>query len=505
METWILLEWEYEGYEPPVVGDCADFGIPGLPFNDVNSNVGMTDDFDVTYSDGADVAYELTLGSATTITVDLCSALTDYDTKLEIFTADGECVPTTTGYYNDDGPFGTCPESPAPYTPSLIENAYLDAGTYYIVVDGFGGAEGNYEINIWVSAALASLPVDPAEALAYEVQKSGLDASEIQWNYPVENVSRECGIIGFNVYMEGTSGDWAYIGTTDQLFFEYAEGAEGCFHVTATDMYPDNYNESAPSNDACVNACNGMVGDWNEDGAINVLDIVQIVGYILNGGEISECQAFYGDWNGDGAINVLDIVQIVGYILNPSSRDMGEASSVNFIKANGEMKFHADGVVGGVQMTLSHGADFSIHLTSDAYLAEYVTDGNSTRLIIINPESEVLFTTSGAYEVTEVLAATLEGMIDTNMSAPTTFSLSAAYPNPFNPTTSFTLEIPQDGYISMKVYNVIGQVVDVLVDQNMAAGYHTVSWTVTNVPSGMYFVRSAMGKEVQTQKVLLLK
>ena len=81
-----------------------------------------------------------------TITVDLCSPITDYDAKLEIFTADEFCVYTSTGYYDDDGPFGSCPDSPAPYTPSLLENVMLTEGVYYIVVDGYGGDTGNYEI-----------------------------------------------------------------------------------------------------------------------------------------------------------------------------------------------------------------------------------------------------------------------------------------------------------------------------------------------------------------------
>jgi len=499
METYVHLEWTYPDYVEPA---CADFNIQSLPFNDVGSNVGMTNDWDVSGTDGADVAYQLTLSASTTISASLCGALTNFDTKLEIFTADAECVGTTTSWYNDDG--GLCAENGS-YLTSTISNATLGAGVYYIVVDGYSGSTGDYEINVWESAGLASLPPDPSEAMAYEAQKAGVDVTSLDWNYPDNTVTRECGVTMFNVYMEDANSDWMLLATTNMLSYDYMAGAEGCFNVTAVDNYPDNWNESAPSNTDCANACNGLLGDYNEDLAINVLDIVQIVGYILNGGDITECQFFYADWNGDLAVNVLDIVQIVGYILNPTAREFGNAGSVNFIKSNGMMTFQADGYVDGVQMTLTHGADFSISLTSDAYLAEYVTNGDVTKLIIINPESDILFTTTGNYEVTEVLAATIEGMIETSLSTPTKFVLSAAYPNPFNPTTTLSLELPRDGFISVKVYNVIGQVVEVLVDGNMTAGYHSVTWTATNVPSGMYFIRSTMSNEVQSQKVLLLK
>ena len=50
---------------------------------------------------------------------------------------------------------------------------------------------------------------------------------------------------------------------------------------------------------------------------------------------------------------------------------------------------------------------------------------------------------------------------------PETFSLSSAYPNPFNPTTNMTLGLDSDGQVSMMVYNLVGQVVDVLVDGDL--------------------------------------
>jgi hypothetical protein len=59
----------------------------------------------------------------------------------------------------------------------------------------------------------------------------------------------------------------------------------------------------------------------------------------------------------------------------------------------------ANGYIGGVQITLSHDVDFSIELTDDAYIAEYKTDGNTTTLIVINPEDEVIFTSTGDFTV----------------------------------------------------------------------------------------------------------
>ena len=58
------------------------------------------------------------------------------------------------------------------------------------------------------------------------------------------------------------------------------------------------------------------------------------------------------------------------------------------IQTENGVNINAEGYIGGVQMTLSHGSDFSIELTDNAYVAEYRTNGNSTMLIVINPEGE---------------------------------------------------------------------------------------------------------------------
>ena len=88
---------------------------------------------------------------------------------------------------------------------------------------------------------------------------------------------------------------------------------------------------------------------------------------------------------------------------------------------------------------------------------------------------------------------------------PEEFSFNAAYPNPFNPVTNMTLALDADGQVTMMVYNLIGQVVDVLVDGHMTAGYHNVTWDAGNIPSGVYIVKVNTGSHTSTQKVMLMK
>jgi hypothetical protein len=127
--------------------------------------------------------------------------------------------------------------------------------------------------------------------------------------------------------------------------------------------------------------------------------------------------------------------------------------------------------------------------------------------IVINGEAIDMHTSisvsidSGIEEVSIVV-----GNLDSYMNpVPTEFGLSAAYPNPFNPTTTLGLALSEDGLVSMSVFNVKGQVVEQLVNGNMKAGYHNITWDAGIASSGMYFVRVETGSNTAMQKLMLVK
>ena len=67
------------------------------------------------------------------------------------------------------------------------------------------------------------------------------------------------------------------------------------------------------------------------------------------------------------------------------------------------------------------------------------------------------------------------------------------------------MSLPNDGYVSVTVYNLMGQQVATLADGYMTANVYDFSWNASSVPSGMYFVRAEAGSDVAIQKVMLLK
>jgi hypothetical protein len=93
---------------------------------------------------------------------------------------------------------------------------------------------------------------------------------------------------------------------------------------------------------------------------------------------------------------------------------------------------------------------------------------------------------------------------------PTENALMQNYPNPFNPTTSIQYQLPDAGFVTLKVFDMLGREVAVLVNAERAAGQYTVQWDASAMPSGMYcYQMTARGEKsgsfVQTRRMVLLK
>jgi hypothetical protein len=85
------------------------------------------------------------------------------------------------------------------------------------------------------------------------------------------------------------------------------------------------------------------------------------------------------------------------------------------------------------------------------------------------------------------------------------FKLTQNYPNPFNPSTKIDFSIPSAGQTQLKVYNVLGQEVATLVNENMTVGNHSVTFDASKLASGVYLYKLVSGSFVSTKKMVLLK
>ncbi len=85
------------------------------------------------------------------------------------------------------------------------------------------------------------------------------------------------------------------------------------------------------------------------------------------------------------------------------------------------------------------------------------------------------------------------------------YSLHQNYPNPFNPTTQISYQLPENSFVNLVVYNILGQVVAELVNQEQASGKYTVKFDASNLPSGVYIYKLQAGEFSDVKKMLLTK
>ncbi|MFH2054851.1 MAG: PKD domain-containing protein, partial [bacterium] len=88
---------------------------------------------------------------------------------------------------------------------------------------------------------------------------------------------------------------------------------------------------------------------------------------------------------------------------------------------------------------------------------------------------------------------------------PDEISLTQNYPNPFNPTTVIAFTLPEAVHVRLEVFNLLGQRVETLINRDLPAGAHEVSWNALGMPSGTYLYRLDAGEFTQTRKMLLIK
>jgi hypothetical protein len=87
----------------------------------------------------------------------------------------------------------------------------------------------------------------------------------------------------------------------------------------------------------------------------------------------------------------------------------------------------------------------------------------------------------------------------------TEYSLSQNYPNPFNPNTRINFELPESGYVNLKVFNILGEMVSELVNRKLDKGSYSVDFSAQNLPSGLYIYKIECGSYSDVKKMILLK
>ncbi len=95
--------------------------------------------------------------------------------------------------------------------------------------------------------------------------------------------------------------------------------------------------------------------------------------------------------------------------------------------------------------------------------------------------------------------------VDDENGIPTVYSLNQNFPNPFNPSTKIQFSIPENGMVTLKVFDILGREVMTLVNEELPASYKTVEFDASQLTSGIYFYRIQVNNFTAVKKMILMK
>jgi len=95
--------------------------------------------------------------------------------------------------------------------------------------------------------------------------------------------------------------------------------------------------------------------------------------------------------------------------------------------------------------------------------------------------------------------------VEDEIEIPISYKLFQNYPNPFNPTTTIKYQIPELSFVSLKVYDVLGKEIAILLNEEKPVGTYELTWIAENLPSGIYFYQLKAGSFIETKKMVLMK
>jgi len=377
---------------------------------------------------------------------------------------------------------------------------------------------------------------DTTYDLEIMVDWSGLDDDSLELGSGIKNYDIYYSDNGgaFNIWLEDTTATSAeYTGCVHGHTYSFYSIAED--NVGHIELPPDSFD--AKTTISYYFVC----GDADSTGAVNILDITYLINYLYKGGpEPKPLESGDVNFNGEYlGINLLDITYLINYLYkegpeldctglkksSPGSPVRDSATVVCEIKeGNSVISIKTPVELMGIEL-ITRSLD-SPHITFESDLRGFnlyysqTEDTIKLGMLDIRGENVIsigrntIIKATGEIEIISALGADLSSMPvpikSSNILLPREFDLSQNYPNPFNPTTVINFALPRASNVELNIFNILGQKVITLINENMEAGYHSVKWDGVNsqcqeVATGVYFYRMSAGDFVKSKKMLLLK
>lgn len=334
--------------------------------------------------------------------------------------------------------------------------------------------------------------------------------------------------------------------------------------------YPINITPSRNELTVIVRNRVGFYGDVNGDGCLDILDILLVVDHII-GRDSLEGEAFLradlAPWipgnpepNPDNLVNVQDLSLLQNIILtgiypngteinacsfiiseNPANTNSNTTTKTSvFINQNGiSIYTNSEYEIRGIQIEFSNTGDYKGEILINTSLGQgyYYLSENTLRVLLYdrfgiktirsgnNFVANIPFPINSPEDVL-IEKAILIGSDNSRLSdnkleinfgnqppVPVEFTLYQNYPNPFNPSTTVAYSIPREGFVILKIYDLLGNEIQTLVNELQQQNYYEVQFNADNLSSGIYFYQLQVAEPdnptgkifIQTKKMVLMR
>ncbi|MEX0721397.1 MAG: T9SS type A sorting domain-containing protein [Balneolaceae bacterium] len=411
-----------------------------------------------------------------------------------------------------------------------------------IGVENISGLVGDIQT---LSIELVSTNGVPFESFQLEVH---YDPALIAFNIPdqtgtlAENFTFEVNAPEAGVFLISAASTEFVSGLGELFLLEVELLANGSDTIEVSNAY---LNESQISDSSIlVNITGRLCGDVTNDGSITATDASYVLRHTVKLAPqypLAGDDSTAADVTGNGWISAYDASQILKYDVGlPAIMECApQAAKVQPLAANISWDFNrtndeqtlfeipviatnVDGELNSVELTmpLSKGLEFkgfsgipdNWQVTTNevddvVYISMFGAEAVSSEVL---GTAEIKVTDQSQSQSVEAMvilneneSVSLERL--TLNEIPKEFELSQNYPNPFNPVTQIKYSVPEETKVQLTIFNLLGQTVAELVNEQKSPGRYTVSWDAENNSSGVYMYRLVAGENILTNKMMLIK
>jgi len=298
-----------------------------------------------------------------------------------------------------------------------------------------------------------------------------------------------------------------------------------------------------------------LKGDINHDGSVDISDVVMNINFILQNEDPTGEQEYAADYNSDLRVNIADVVGMINRILD-LSKILAKATYTQPVEMGLPvqavmqdnvltlpLEMMSDKSIAGMQIELLYdpsqlkplSPSFEGDASSRISTVQNTAEAGRVIYLFYSTENEIITASdlpSFQFEIitendnlhsgitlTKAVVASARGIsmdiqygnkVAFTTSQPGQYALYQNYPNPFNATTSIKYDLPVASAVTIEIYNVLGQKVRTLLDEDVTAGSHAIRWDGRNdnayeLSANIYFVRFRANHFVRHQKILLVK